>query len=45
VVQRCIAPARQRLGEAAWEAAGAEARAMTTAEAVAYALQSALLPG
>jgi hypothetical protein len=45
VVRRFIAPARERLGEAAWEAAGAEARAMPVSEAVTYALQSTLLPG
>jgi hypothetical protein len=44
VVHRFIAPARERLGEPAWKAAGAAARDMTAAEAVAYALEPTLLP-
>jgi DNA-binding CsgD family transcriptional regulator len=35
-----LAPARSRLGEAAWEAAWAEGRAMTPEEAIEYALKS-----
>jgi hypothetical protein len=43
VTERFIAPARARLGDA-WEAAAAAGRAMTADEAVAFALDSALLP-
>ena len=38
-LRRFCASARERLEEAAWEAAWAEGRAMTPAQAVAYALE------
>ena len=45
VEQRFIAPARERLGSDAWEAASAGARSMSADSAIALALEPALLPG
>jgi hypothetical protein len=42
--QRFLAPARERLGNDAWEAASAEGRRMTVDAAIAFALEPALLP-
>jgi predicted ATPase/DNA-binding SARP family transcriptional activator len=42
--QRFLAPARERLGSDAWEAANNEGRHMTADAAIAFALQPALLP-
>ena len=42
--QRFLAPARDRLGDDAWEAASAEGRRMTADAAIAFALESARLP-
>jgi predicted ATPase/DNA-binding SARP family transcriptional activator len=42
--QRFLAPARERLGNDAWEAASAEGRRMTVDAAFAFALEPALLP-
>jgi hypothetical protein len=45
VVQRFIAPARERLGPEGWRAASAAGAAMAADEAIAFGLQTALLPG
>ena len=44
VQQRVIAPARERLGRDAWEAASAAARSLHAESAIALALEPALLP-
>jgi hypothetical protein len=40
--QRFLAPARERLGDEAWERASAEGQRMDASAAVAYALEPAL---
>jgi predicted ATPase len=45
VEQRFIAPARERLGSDAWEAASAGGRSLSADSAIALALEPALLPG
>jgi predicted ATPase len=45
VEQRFIAPARERIGRDAWEAANAAARSLSAHSAIALALEPALLPG
>ena len=44
IARQFLTPARERLGPEQWDAAGVAGRAMTADEAVAYALQTALLP-
>jgi predicted ATPase/DNA-binding SARP family transcriptional activator len=45
IERRFITPAQERLGPVEWHTASAAGAAMSTDEAVAYALQTALLPG
>jgi hypothetical protein len=45
VERRFIAPARERLGSDAWEAASAGGRSLSADSAIALAVEPALLPG